>query len=192
MEHSVMDAQARQQELDFSIVSAKLTIEAMRDSGYKDTDHALAELIDNSVEAGADLIEVVAVETPPDPNRSHARARVSEIAVVDNGVGMDRTTLRRALKFGDGTRLDRSSRGIGRFGVGLPQSSISQCKRVDIWTWQNGATNAFHCYLDLEEIKTSGRKDVPEVMPEAVPDRWLEIADNVSCAYRNARRLEPT
>ena len=180
MEHNVMDAQARQQELDFSIVSAKLTIEAMRDSGYKDTDHALAELIDNSVEAGADLIEVVAVETPPDPNRSHARARVSEIAVVDNGVGMDRTTLRRALKFGDGTRLDRSSRGIGRFGVGLPQSSISQCKRVDIWTWQNGATNAFHCYLDLEEIKTSGRKDVPEVMPEAVPDRWLEIAENVS------------
>ena len=180
MEHSVMDAQARQQELDFSIVSAKLTIEAMRDSGYKDTDHALAELIDNSVEAGADLIEVVAVETRPDPNRSHARARVSEIAVVDNGVGMDGTTLRRALKFGDGTRLDRSSRGIGRFGVGLPQSSISQCKRVDIWTWQNGATNAFHCYLDLEEIKISGRKDVPEVMPEAVPDRWLEIADNVS------------
>ena len=105
---------------------------------------------------------------------------MSEIAVVDNGVGMDRTTLRCALKFGDGTRLDRSSRGIGRFGVGLPQSSISQCKRVDIWTWQNGATNAFHCYLDLEEIKISGRKDVPEVMPEAVPDKWLEIADNVS------------
>ena len=149
MEHNVMDAQADQQEFDFSIVSAKLTIEAMRDSGYKDTDHALAELIDNSVEAGADLIEVIAVETPPDPNRSYARARVSEIAVVDNGEGMDRTTLRRALKFGDGTRLDRSSRGIGRFGVGLPQSSISQCTRVDIWTWQNSAVNAFHCYLDL-------------------------------------------
>ena len=175
-----MDSQATQQELDFSIVSAKLTIEAMRDSGYKDTDHALAELIDNSVEAGADLVEVIAVETPPDPNRSYARARVNEIAVADNGQGMDRTTLRRALKFGDGTRLDRSSRGIGRFGVGLPQSSISQCKRVDIWTWQNGAANAVHCYLDLDEIKSSGRQDVPEPVTAAVPERWLEIAENVS------------
>ena len=182
MEHRMMDAKAHQQEFDFSIVSAKLTIEAMRDSGYKDTDHALAELIDNSVEAGADLVEIIVVETPPDPNQSYARPRVTEIAVVDNGVGMDRTTLRRALKFGDGTRLDRSSRSIGRFGVGLPQSSISQCKRVDIWTWQNGATNAFHCYLDLEEIKISGRQDVPEAEPEPVPDRWSKIADNVSAS----------
>ena len=49
-----MGTQPVQEELDFSIVSAKLTIEAMRDSGYKSTDHALAELIDNSVEAGGD------------------------------------------------------------------------------------------------------------------------------------------
>ena len=150
MEHNVMDTQAIQQELNFSIVSPKLTIEAMRDSGYKDTDHALAELIDNSVEAGADLVEIIAVETPPDPDQRYARARVSEIAVADNGEGMDSTTLRRALKFGDGTRMDRQRKGIGRFGVGLPQSSISQCQRVDVWTWQNGPDNAFHCYLDLK------------------------------------------
>ena len=169
-----------QQEFDFSIVSAKLTIEAMRDSGYKSTDHALAELIDNSVEAGADLVEIIAVETPPDPQQSYARAHVSQIAVVDNGEGMDRTTLRRALKFGDGTRMDRRKQGIGRFGVGLPQSSISQCKRVDIWTWQNGADNAYHCYLDLDEIKNSGQRDVPEPSVIPVPDRWREIAANTT------------
>ena len=175
-----MDNQPSQQELDFSIVSAKLTIEAMRDSGYKDTNHALAELIDNSVEAGSDLVEIIAVETPPDPRLRFARAQVTEIAVADNGEGMDRTTLRRALKFGDGTRLDRKKRGIGRFGVGLPQSSISQCKRVDIWTWQNGADNAYHCYLDLDEIKTSGRQIVPKPDPDPVPDRWREVVTNTS------------
>ena len=119
MERNVMNIKPSQQELDFSIVSPKLTVEAMRDSGYKDTDHALAELIDNSVEAEADLVEIIVVETPPDPRQSYARPRVSEIAVADNGVGMDRTTLRRALKFGDGTRKDRRKRGIGRFGVGI-------------------------------------------------------------------------
>lgn len=180
MERKLKVPPPMQKEFDFSIVSARLTIEAMRDSGYKSTDHALAELIDNSVEAGADLVEIVAVETPPDPHQSYARARVNEIAVVDNGEGMDRTTLRRALKFGDGTRMDRRKQGIGRFGVGLPQSSISQCKRVDIWTWQNGPDNAYHCYLDLDEIKKSGQRDVPEPSVMPVPDRWRKIAANTT------------
>ena len=180
MERNLIEPRPMQQELDFLIVSPKLTIEAMRDSGYKDTDHALAELIDNSVEAGADLVEIFAVETPPDPNQRFARSRVSEIAVADNGEGMDATTLRRALKFGDGTRLDRSKRGIGRFGVGLPQSSISQCKRVEIWTWQNGPDNALYCYLDLDEIKASGQIEVPEPVRAAVPDRWRTVAENTA------------
>ena len=230
MEGSVTDDQEIQQELDFLIVSPKLTIEAMRASGYKDTDHALAELIDNSVEANADLVEIIAVETPADPQEKYARAKVSQIAVGDNGEGMDHTTrralnsveanadlveiiavetpadpqekyarakvsqiavgdngegmdhttLRRALKFGDGTRMDRRKQGIGRFGVGLPQSSISQCRLVDIWTWQNGPDNALHCYLDLDEIKTSGRQDVPDPTHDSVPDRWRGVVSITS------------
>ena len=178
MDERVVSEELIQEELDFFIVSPRLTIEAMRDSGYKDTDHALAELIDNSVEANAGLIEIIAIESPPDPSKRYARARVSEIAVVDNGEGMDRVTLRRSLKFGDGTRKDRRKQGIGRFGIGLPQSSISQCKRVDVWTWQNGADNAFHCFLDLEEIKSSGRQDVPNPTFSPVPDRWRQISSN--------------
>ena len=180
MERDLIDTEANQQELDFSIVSAKLTIEAMRDSGYKDTDHALAELIDNSIEARADSVDIIAVEVPPDPDLPYAQARIGEIAVVDNGEGMDSIVLRRALKFGDGTRMDRQSRGIGRFGVGLPQSSISQCQRVDIWTWQNGPDNALHCYLDLEEIKATGRQVVPLPTQCPIPDRWRHTSSNLS------------
>jgi hypothetical protein len=161
-------------QLDFSIVSPRLTVEAMRDSGYKDTDHAIAELVDNSIEAKASLVELVAVETPPDPDVAYARARVSEIAVGDDGEGMDAHVLRRALRFGDGTRLDRKARGIGRFGVGLPNSSISQCKRVDVWSWQNGADNALHCFLDLGHIR-KGETDVPEPTSQPVPERWRSV-----------------
>ncbi len=177
MEHQVMKNTIQQTKFDFPILTPKLTLEAMRDSGYKDTNHALAELIDNSVEAKADLIEVIAVEVTSD--RPHARPRVTEIAVVDNGEGMDEIILRRSLRFGDGTKLDRSKRGIGRFGVGLPQSSISQCKRVDVWTWQNGASNAFHCYLDLDEINRDNQVDVPKTVHEAVPEKWLKASENV-------------
>ena len=56
-----------------------------------------------------------------------------------------------ALEFGNGMRLaDRS--GIGRFGMGLPNASISQCRRVDIWTWQAGPDNAVHSYLDVVKL----------------------------------------
>ena len=39
--------------LSFLIIDSKSTVQAMRDSGYKSTTHALAELIDNSIESGA-------------------------------------------------------------------------------------------------------------------------------------------
>ena len=173
-----MGTQPVQEELDFSIVSAKLTIEAMRDSGYKSTDHALAELIDNSVEAKATFVEIISVEKPPNPNQRYAHPQLSEIAVSDDGEGMDRETLRRALKFGDGTRLDRTQRGIGRFGVGLPQSSISQGRRVEVWTWQNGSDNALYCYLDLDEINAKGLQTVPPPEHSLVPDRWKSVLEN--------------
>ena len=170
-----------QGEFDFSVVSPALTVQAMRDSGYKDTDHALAELIDNSIEADARLIELIVCEAPPDPDRAYARARVDEIAVADDGCGMDAVTLRRALRFGDGTRLDRKSRGIGRFGVGLPNSSISQCRKVDIWSWTNGPENAMHCYLSLDDIE-AGERDVPQPVPEPVPEHWKAISEAVSAS----------
>ena len=51
---------------------------------------------------------------------------------------------------------------------------------MDIWTWKNGADNAFHCYLDLDEINASGRQDVPEPEVSRVPDCWREISSNTS------------
>ncbi|MDE0268835.1 MAG: ATP-binding protein [Acidimicrobiaceae bacterium] len=160
---------------DFSIVSPSLTVQAMRDSGYKDTDHALAELIDNSIDAHARTVELIAVEKPRNPSVPHSRARISEIAVADDGTGMGHVTLRRALRYGDGTRLDRVGGRIGRFGMGLPNASMSQCTRVDVWTWKNGPDNALRSYLDLEKIK-KGMNYVPDPWSDPVPDRWREVA----------------
>ena len=51
-----------------------------KNSGYKSTVYALAELIDNSVEAEADFISVILMI-----NRDK---RLLKIAVADNGQGM--------------------------------------------------------------------------------------------------------
>jgi hypothetical protein len=158
----------------YAFVPAGLAITAMRDNGYKTTAHALAELIDNSVQAGARLVELFAVEERQTVELRQ-RLRVTELAVLDNGHGMSQQTLRRALMFGNGTHLqDRS--GIGRFGMGLPASSISQCRRADVWSWQDGPDDALYTFIDLEQIEKGIVSDVPEPTRRAVPESWRRLS----------------
>ena len=82
-------------------------------------------------------MDIIAVETPPDPDQRYARARVSEIAVVDNGEGMDSIILRRALKFGDGTRTDRQKRVLVALAWGFPNP---RSHSVSGWTSGHGKT----------------------------------------------------
>jgi len=153
----------------FDLVPTNLAVTAMRDNGYKNTAYALAELIDNSIQAGASRVEVLCSEHEEQLTRR--RRRIDEIAVVDNGCGMDLTTLRMALQFGNGTRLDDRS-GMGRFGMGLPNSSISQCRRVDVWTWQEGVDSALHTSIDLDDIERGGGDQVPLPAARPIPPLW--------------------
>ncbi|MFP1681394.1 ATP-binding protein [Alloalcanivorax sp. C16-1] len=158
------------------VIPSSLAITAMRDSGYKNTAYAIAELIDNAQQAGAKNIEVLCLEKA-ELVESRRRSRINKIAVMDDGSGMDAKTLRAALQFGNGTRLgDRS--GIGRFGMGLPNSSISQAGRVDVWTWKNGYDNAVHSYLCISEIESGDMRFVPEPEHSPVPEEWRELSDN--------------
>ena len=84
---------------------------------------------------------------------------------------MDATTLEMALQYGNGRFRDDPD-GIGRFGMGLPTSSLSQAKRVDVWSWQDGPDNALHSYLDLDEIKSGDLSKVPSPEPQPLPELW--------------------
>ncbi len=159
-------------EQSYTIINTGMTVEAMRDSGYKSTTHALAEIIDNAIEADADAIEVFGVSRP---HSETGRITLSTLAVLDNGKGMDEITLRRSLRYGDGTRQGRN--GIGRFGVGLPNSSLSQATRVDIWSWQSGPTNALHTYLSIEYVQ-KGAIEIPQPVHEPIPDVFIKSCIN--------------
>lgn len=163
---------------DYEILPPHLAIKSMRDSGYRDTAHALAELVDNSVQAGVSLneqtiVEVLCIDTVSlvDERR---RQRINEVAVYDNSCGMDAQTLRIALQFGNGTHLNSEDQGgIGKFGMGLPNASISQCRRVDVWSWQHG--RYLHTYIDIDEILSGKMRSVPDPEESSFPKRWLEL-----------------
>lgn len=159
------------------IIPPELAVKAMRDSGYKNTAYALAELIDNSVQANATSVEVICIEEHRQVKERYSR-RIQAIGILDNGDGMSPETLRLALQFGNGTHLtDR--KGIGRFGMGLPNSSISQCRHVDVWTWQSGPDNAVYTYLDVDEIEDRKMLAVPAPEHVSLPDEWRARSENV-------------
>lgn len=169
------DKLSTQHKAEYDFAATHLAVQAMRDNGYKNAAHAIAELMDNAIQADATMVELLCGERTSLVSQRQ-RSRIETIAVLDNGNGMDAATLRMALQFGNGTRLEPSQQtGIGRFGMGLPASSISQCTRVDVWTWQDGPDSAIHSYLDLDRIKTEGQTAVPKPEPKAVPEMWRKI-----------------
>lgn len=157
---------------DNPIIPAPTAIETFRDSGYKSTAAALAELIDNSIEAEASTIQVLTFEEPVTLARRTVQ-RISKIAVYDDGKGMDAHTLMLALQFGMGTRL-QSRKGIGRFGIGLPNASVSQCRHVQVYSWQSG--QCYRTYLDLDEIRDNQQQNSNPIRACELP---RDILDHV-------------
>ncbi len=162
---------------DFEIIPPHLAVKAMRDSGYKNAAYAIAELMDNSIQANASVVELLIGEKE-EFLAQRKRARVQQIGILDNGSGMDCHVLQMALQFGNGLYLDANDpKSIGRFGMGLPNSSISQARRVDVWSWQDGVDKAIHSYLDVDKIETSQLKQVPNPEPSKIPEIWLKVGE---------------
>jgi len=146
-----------------SIVALDRFILSTRDSGYKSTSSAVAELVDNALQAGATAVRI-SIEASDAMSGSDVR-----IQVADDGIGMDRYTLIQAMRFGGSGRYNDRS-GLGRFGMGLPNASLGQARRVSVYTWQSGAS-VLTTYLDVDEIAAGGIESIPEpVRHKVVPN----------------------
>jgi hypothetical protein len=144
-----------------SMVRLDRFIQATRDSGYKSTSNAIAEVVDNAVEAQATRV-VITVDDAGTSAESSLR-----VAVADNGVGMASGVLAEALRFGGSSRFDHRG-GLGRFGMGLPNASLSQAKRLDVYTWQDDQKPLWS-YLDVDAIAAGTVKCVPRPKLRTLP-----------------------
>jgi len=132
----------RLDESGWDLIVGDAFVRGMRDIGYKSTSYAMAELIDNSIQADATWVEVAF--------GFDKGAKPSKIAVVDNGWGMESRMTRASLVWGAGTRHDNRE-GFGKYGYGLPSASVSQCYRVEVYSKISGGQWAM-AYLDVNEI----------------------------------------
>ncbi|MDQ1438212.1 MAG: hypothetical protein QOK43_1841 [Acidimicrobiaceae bacterium] len=116
---------------------------------------AIADLVDNSVDAGATTVLVRFVRDD---------ARLLGVYVVDDGRGMDESTLDRAMTVG--SRRDYDSTALGHFGIGLKAASLGQAAGVTVisradgpavgrrWTMQKAA-DSFECEIVSAEFATA-------------------------------------
>ncbi|WP_408895636.1 ATP-binding protein [Nocardioides sp. R1-1] len=117
-------------------------VRAVRESGYLSISTAIAELLDNALQASAS--EIVITITRTDANS------LPEITVEDDGVGMSKKELETCLRFGGSSRFD-ARHSFGRFGMGLPAASLSQAKRVEVTSWQ-GHGDELSVALDVDLV----------------------------------------
>jgi HSP90 family molecular chaperone len=107
--------------------------------GY-DFSAAVADLVDNSISAGATEV-VIDVEFDGD----HSKVRIA-----DNGVGMTENQLQEAMRYGSERDYDENE--LGKFGLGLKTASLSQCQRMSVASRQNVNRGIHVLCWDLEHI----------------------------------------
>ena len=153
---------------------------SLRSSGYKNTSYAIAELIDNSFDAKSNSVRIIFIESVGQNSRKY----IKEIIVADDGNGMSRDVLQLCLQFGNtqNTNMDEilSKKIVGKFGFGLPNASLSQCKIVKVYSKQENDQLYSSC-LNLIELE---KKESVEI-PEAQLDKFPEYYDSLDIELQN-------
>lgn len=119
--------------------NATSLIESMRSIGYS-FETAIADIIDNSISAEANVIKIYQRESEGIPY----------IQIIDNGKGMRDDELIEAMRLGSKNPIDlRKENDLGRFGLGLKSASFSQCRVLTVISKKDNQINGYQWDLDL-------------------------------------------
>lgn len=149
-----------------------------RSFGNYDLPAALADLIDNSVQAGAHEITLTCRYNDGDP----------EIRIRDDGHGLSAQELKEAMRPASSNPLtERSPDDLGRFGWGMKSASFSQCTRLTVLS--RCGDELAGCIWDLADVDMwkMGVLEDGEIVTSASPE--LIAKDGVEVLWSNCDRL---
>lgn len=157
---------------------ASALIEGHRDFGYN-LETALADIIDNSITAGANVIELIADTVADEP----------WIALADDGCGMTESQLVEAMRLGSKNPRDvRTAEDLGRFGLGLKSASFSQCRRLTVITQHDQAISCARWDLDRVSKRNNWNLELID-NPECVTGHDLLPDNGTVVIWENLDRL---
>ena len=124
LQRKYAEMKLRQSQLGLTIPEA--FVRSIRHIGYRSNADAIAELIDNSIQAYSLRVDLVLGY-----DESVSLKKPSRLAVLDDGHGMAPEMLRLAMMWG-GTHRENDRSGLGRYGYGLPCAAVSIGRRFTI------------------------------------------------------------
>ncbi|GGK70008.1 histidine kinase [Planomonospora parontospora subsp. parontospora] len=159
------------------VVLTGQALQSLRDSGYS-LAAAMGEVIDNSLEAGANNV-LIRMDEAPATSRSK-KSHIHRIVFSDDGSGMDAHTLHHYLQIGYSTRYMRTDT-IGKYGVGAKLAALNFGKRIDVWSRTDADAPWQYVYFDLDEALAEEQEgkgssigvDAPEA--KSVPSDFDDI-----------------
>lgn len=148
--------------------SAGRLMASLRDIGY-DLPGALADLVDNSIDAGARQVAIDIVADGPE----------SWIRVLDDGLGMTGARLDEAMRYG--THTDYEPNSLGHFGLGLKTASLSQCRRLTVASRGAAGGRLAVRRWDLDEVVRRDSWDLERITPGTADRRLTEPLNGDAC-----------
>lgn len=141
--------------------SASRLVYSLRDLGY-DFPQAVADVIDNSVAAGATLVSI----------DLRFDGRESWLRISDNGFGMDGNAVTEAMRYGAKQSYEEDA--LGKFGLGLKTASLSQCRQLSVASRNShGRARIEVRELDLDHVLESDRWEIFELDPKRCDERLI-------------------
>ncbi len=141
--------------------SARKLMESLRDIGY-DLPSAIADLVDNSIDAGAEHVGVT----------FHDEGARSWIRIADDGMGMTAAELDEAMRYG--SERAYSARALGHFGLGLKTGSLSQCRRLTVASRRRRKGRIVARSWDLDLVAERDSWDLDNPPRSELPPQLLE------------------
>jgi len=135
-------------------------IEGLRDTGYS-FDTAMADLIDNSIEAGASRVDIeitTAMDGQP------------VVVISDDGCGMNVEELIHAMQYGSPLNAKRK---LSKFGLGMKTASTAFCRRLVVTSRGKDGEISSRAW-DLDYIAESGKWLLRNPLPDQVDIDALE------------------
>ena len=123
-----------------SVPDPNRTIQGLRDTGY-DFETAIADLVDNSIAAGEANVDIRIT--------TDFRGNI-RISIADDGEGMDRDGLIKAMQYGSPQRPDPAS--LGKYGLGLKTASTAFCKRLSVISRKSADAEPMMATWDLDHV----------------------------------------
>jgi len=138
-------------------------IEGIRSLGYNLTD-AIADIVDNSITAGASVINL----------DFHWNGADSWIRCTDDGKGMSADVLKEAMRIGSRSPSElRADNDLGRFGLGLKTASFSQSRRLSVRTREARGEALTRCW-DVDRVIQTNRWQLLTQAPDQGAAALLE------------------